>query len=70
MMNGQKAIMKDAELIKASLLTKASRLSKNGNNEISLAEEWEINSLRSRYAREWDKWLYWWNKKKCQRILW
>ena len=68
MMNGQKAIMKDAELIKASLLTKASRLSKNGNNEISLAEEWEINSLRSRYAREWDKWLYWWNKKSVKEF--
>lgn len=24
--------------------------------------EWETNALRSKYAREWDKWLYWWNK--------
>lgn len=21
------------------------------------------NALRSKYAREWDKWLYWWNRK-------
>lgn len=26
------------------------------------AIEWETNALRSRYAREWDKWLYWWNR--------
>lgn len=25
--------------------------------------EWETNALRSKYAREWDKWLYWWNRK-------
>lgn len=60
MMNGQKAIMKTDELVKSALLSKASRnlLSK----ENTLAEEWEINSLRNKYAREWDKWLYWWNK--------
>ena len=27
-----------------------------------IAKDWETNSLRSRYAREWDKWLYWWNR--------
>jgi hypothetical protein len=60
MMNGQKAIMKADELVKSALLSKASRnlLSK----ENTIAEEWEINSLRNKYAREWDKWLYWWNK--------
>ena len=26
-----------------------------------IAKDWETNALRSRYAREWDKWLYWWN---------
>ena len=24
------------------------------------AREWKINSSRSRLAREWDKWVYWW----------
>ena len=24
--------------------------------------DWEQNALRSRFAREWDKWLYWWNR--------
>jgi hypothetical protein len=27
-----------------------------------IAKDWETNALRSRYAREWDKWLYWWNR--------
>lgn len=66
MMNGQKAIMKTDELIKASLLSKSSRTSKHKNELVTLAEEWEINSLRNRYAREWDKWLYWWNKKSVK----
>ena len=25
-----------------------------------VAVDWETNALRSKYAREWDKWLYWW----------
>lgn len=65
MMNGQKAIMKDDELIKATLLSKSSRtLSK----KTTAADEWEINSLRNKYAREWDKWLYWWNKKSVKEF--
>lgn len=66
MMNGQKAIMKADELVKSALLSKASRnlLSK----ENTLAEEWEINSLRNKYAREWDKWLYWWNKSEVRNF--
>ena len=30
------------------------------------ATEWENSALRSKYAREWDKWLYWWNKKEVK----
>lgn len=26
------------------------------------ATEWKINAARSRYAREWDKWTYWWQR--------
>lgn len=26
------------------------------------AKEWDNNAIRSQYAREWDKWLYWWNR--------
>lgn len=66
MMNGQKADMKADELVKASLLSKASKNSKERKNTI--AEEWEINSLRNKYAREWDKWLYWWNKPEVKEF--
>jgi len=75
MLNGNKAIMKDDELIKADLLSKASKTIENTKNienadltsllqliKNKVGEEWEINALRSKYAREWDKWLYWWNK--------
>jgi hypothetical protein len=68
MMNGQKAIMKNDELIKAALLSKSSRMIKDKNLDTTLAEEWEINSLRNKYAREWDKWLYWWNKKSVKEF--
>ncbi len=75
MMNGQKAEMKVEELIKSAILSQSSRVTKpieaKGNDINALlqvvkekvGEEWEINSLRSKYAREWDKWLYWWNRK-------
>jgi hypothetical protein len=76
MLNGQKAFMKTDELVKAALLSKSSRANYKPaslppqaepvnaleNLKIKMSEEWEINALRSRYAREWDKWLYWWNK--------
>lgn len=26
------------------------------------AQEWESNAIRSRMARSWDNWLYWWNR--------
>jgi hypothetical protein len=34
-----------------------------------IAKDWETNALRSKYAREWDKWLYWWNKEKVQAFF-
>ena len=73
MMNGNKALMKDEELIKAELLR---LIAKRETKEVTapntveealiitsetFANEWDINALRSKYAREWDKWLYWWN---------
>lgn len=70
MMNGNKAEMKTEELIKAELLRIAS-LNKQDFEAKSEKEknsiEWDNNLLRSRYAREWDKWLQWWNQKdvKC-----
>lgn len=61
MMNGNKAIMQTEEIIKAELLRLASL---NMSDDITL--EWEANMLRSRYAREWDKWLHWWNQNEVK----
>ena len=82
MLNGQKAIMKPDELIKADLLSKASKTIKTKSDietsdltsllqliKNKVGEEWEINSLRSKYAREWDKWLYWWNRKDIKTFF-
>ena len=75
MMNGHKATMHDEELIKAELLHLVSlptnlksipEIKSIDDTFIVMREvtsiEWETNSLRSKYAREWDKWLYWWNR--------
>jgi hypothetical protein len=74
MMNGSKASMLDEELVKAEMLRKISlpnieekKISSSIDENLSnlkeiIAKDWEINALRSRYAREWDKWLYWWNR--------
>lgn len=76
MMNGQKAQMHDEELIKAEILHIVSLsdeihytpLLRSLDDSFAIVKEvssseWETNALRSKYAREWDKWLYWWNKK-------
>lgn len=63
MMNGSKAQMLTEEIIKAEILRLASL---NDDSKIDDAKEWEYNMLRSRYAREWDKWLHWWNRKDVQ----
>lgn len=61
MMNGNKAQMLNEELIKSELLRSASLTS-----EDSLISEAENTAIRSRLAREWDSWLYWWNTKERQ----
>lgn len=33
------------------------------------AEEWEHNATRSLFAREWDKWVYWWNKEDVKAMF-
>lgn len=55
MMNGQKAQMKQEELVKSELL----RCSSLSGGKIGEAENVMI---RSRLAREWDQWMYWWNR--------
>lgn len=77
MMNGSKASMKTEEIIKAEILRLVSLEKNLSINNISSnalltslfqkvkeieALHWEQNLLRSKYAREWDKWLYWWNR--------
>lgn len=32
-------------------------------------EEWENNAVRSRFAREWDKWIYWWNQEEVRALF-
>ena len=64
MMNGNKAQMLNEELIKSELLRIASLTS-----EQSLISEVENTAIRSRLAREWDSWLYWWNDKEHQEYF-
>lgn len=74
MMNGSKATMLQEELVKAEMLRRVSlpdvkekQVSTSVDENLIdlkeiIAKDWETNALRSRYAREWDKWLYWWNR--------
>lgn len=64
MMNGNKAIMADYELIKADLLRRASL--GTGGYSNSTAREWDNISLRSRYA---DRWLHWWKQDEVQKMF-
>lgn len=59
MMNGNKADMSPEEVIKADLLRLVS-IPRDGANDDE-ATRWDTNATRSKYAREWDKWLHWWN---------
>lgn len=71
MMNGNKAEMKTEEIIKAEMLR---LVSNRGVNEKGMetkeleALRWNENLTRSKYAREWDKWLYWWNKDDVKKF--
>lgn len=68
MMNGNKATMLPEEVIKAEILRLASR--KDPHAVISDdSAEWQSNMLRSRYAREWDKWLHWWNREDVRKMF-
>lgn len=62
MMNGNKAKMTNEELIKAELLRCASLKHEYIN-------EAEHSALRSRLAREWDSWLYWWNDDRVKTFF-
>ena len=58
MMNGNKAKMLHEEIVKAEIL----RLASLNSDEFDWSKEWENHMLRSRYAREWDRWLHWWKR--------
>lgn len=62
-LNGLKAMMKEEELIKSDLLIKSSRIKDHIqlSKEEQFGLEWKINEDRGILARNWDKWLYWWN---------
>lgn len=74
MMNGAKAFMKTDELVKADILSKASKVDHQqlqapqtiqDSLEIlkdQIGEDWKASALRSQFARQWDKWMYWWNR--------
>lgn len=70
-LNGLKAVMKDEELIKSDLLIKSSRIQTQiyQNEEQQFGIEWKINEDRGRLARNWDKWLYWWNQNEVKEYF-
>lgn len=68
MMNGQKKTMRQEELIKAELLRNSS-LSRLPNGETSIITDDENLSIRHRLAREWDRWLYWWNDEDVKKFF-
>ena len=64
--------MKDEELIKSDLLIKSSRTDGQENTvdkDEKFGIEWKINEDRGRLARNWDKWLYWWNKEEVKNYF-
>jgi len=71
MMNGNKADMQTGEIIKAELLRLISTADPK-QEDISAGEmearKWDENMTRSKYAREWDKWLYWWNRDEIKKF--
>ena len=81
MMNGSKAIMRAEELIKSEFLRMVSQVYRDFSFEAGSMEEvlvklrdfsamdWNTAESRSRYAREWDKWLYWWNRKEVKTFF-
>lgn len=70
MMNGNRAQMLPEEVIKAELLRLVSLGDTiDGPHDAEwLSREWEYKIVRGRYAREWDKWLQWWNRQNHSGI--
>lgn len=64
MMNGNREPMLQQDIIKAELLRLIS-LEENGSAETA----WELDALRGRYAREWDKWVHWWDRQEVRSWL-
>ena len=81
MMNGSKAIMRIEELIKSELLRLVSKVCQDFSFEATSIEDvlvrlrdftamdWNTAEIRSRYAREWDRWLYWWNRAEVKTFF-
>lgn len=81
MMNGSKAIMRAEELIKSELLRLVSKTCQDFSFEATSVEDvlvrlreftaidWNTSETRSRYAREWDRWLYWWNRTEVKMLF-
>ncbi len=81
MMNGSKAIMRVEELIKSELLRLVSKVCQDFSFEATSIEDvlvrlrdftamdWNTAEIRSRYAREWDRWLYWWNRTEVKTFF-
>lgn len=70
MMNGNRAKMLPEEVIKAELLRLVSLGDETDgrHDEEWFSREWECNTVRGRYAREWDKWLQWWNRGDVRKL--
>lgn len=70
MMNGNKAEMRVEELIKSELLRVASLDDADQDDPLeAMGHEWERLNLRGRLAREWDRWLRWWNQEEVQQLF-
>lgn len=80
MLNGSKAFMTADELVKSAFLSEATKsadknfvsksLSETMENlKSQIGDEWQTTTLRSRYARQWDKWMYWWNQEEIKAFF-
>lgn len=65
MMNGNRADMWCEDILKGELL----RLVSQDDDDDTDAVKYEKDMLRSRYAREWDRWVYWWNRPEVKRFF-
>ena len=70
MMNKDKAVMTQTDLVKAKLLSEASRQAfADLDTHEDGSHEWQINHLRSHFAREWDAWRKWWECDDVQDVF-